>query len=446
MNDPESRLAELLKAGVGDPPHRVTVQAVRRQRARRQGVAALAAAAAIAVVAVISAGISGRLGNPRPAASPTVTATPVPCRPGWSVTRGAVLAGHQQDRLVAIAGSGSDDLWAVGDVLEHWDGRRWAHFAGASPRGRQVSLASVAAVAADDVWAVGNFAPVGLAPSPPLIEHWNGRSWSLQATVALHRLTAAAPLILTSVAALGPDDVWVLGHPSSGPADVYLHWSGTSWHLFNGPNLVSPNLGVGAMLAIGADHFGSLWAVGGWMRGHGEAAVAGGGVLERWNGRQWTVARRSAWREPLTMMAPIAPGDVWAIAGGSFTTGGINSSGGWGVSPVQVLHWNGSTWKVELSLGRGSSIDPTGIVALSADDAYVIGQDATTQRPFIEHWDGTRWRSVPLGPAGHIQPLGPNSLESRSPSMTVTSDGSIAALDTEGLTDRTNFLWLRCRF
>jgi len=29
--------------------------------------------------------------------------------------------------------------------------------------------------------------------------------------------------------------------------------------------------------------------------------------------------------------------------------------------------------------------------------------------------------------------------------LTVTSDGSIAALDTEGVTDRANFLWLRCQ-
>jgi hypothetical protein len=42
------------------------------------------------------------------------------------------------------------------------------------------------------------------------------------------------------------------------------------------------------------------------------------------------------------------------------------------------------------------------------------------------------------GPAGHLQRLG-------SIGLTVTSDGSIAALDTEGLHDRANFLWLWCQ-
>jgi len=140
------------------------------------------------------------------------------------------------------------------------------------------------------------------------------------------------------------------------------------------------------------------------------------------------------------MLAPVAPGDVWAIAGGSFTTEGT-----YGISPVQVLHWNRSTWKVELSLGEGDSVHLSGLVAVSADDAYVIGQDAPTQQPFIDHWDGARWRRVPLGPAGHMQRLGPRAIEFRSPSLTVTSEGTIAALDTEGLHDRANFLWLRCQ-
>ena len=441
MNDVQSRLAELLKAGVGDPPARVTVQAVRRRRARRRGAAAAGAAAAVAVVAAVSAGLFGRVGNPGPAVSPTVSAAPVPCRPGWHVASRAAPAGDHQDRLVAIAGSASDDVWAVGDrlpdprhvfpLLEHWDGRRWAYSAGASLGGRQAYLTSVAALAPGDVWAVGDFASVGPVPPAPLIEHWNGRSWSLQPTHALTRLKTALPQTLTSVTALAPGDVWVLGTPGSNSSDVYLHWNGASWQLFRGPN-ISPRLGSAAMQVIGTDHRGRLWAVGGWV-GIGEAGVPRGGIVERWNGRRWEVSRHAAWKEPLTMAAPVAPDDVWAIAGGSFTTAGT-----YGVSPVQVLHWTGSTWRVELSRGGASSVIPTGLAAVSADDAYVTGHYAATQQPFIEHWDGTRWRSLPLGLAGHVQRLG-------SIGLAVTSEGSIAALDTEGLTGRANFLWLRCQ-
>jgi hypothetical protein len=453
MNDMQSRLAELLKAGVGDPPGRVTVQAVRHQMARRRVVAAVGAAAAMAVVAAISAGLFGRVGNPGPMVSPTVSATPVPCRPGWSVAAGAAPAGDHQDRLVAIAGSASYDVWAVGDrlpdpshvfpLLEHWDGRRWAYSAGASLGGRQAWLTSVAALSSDDVWAVGYFASGRRSPEAPLIEHWNGRSWSLRPTDALTRLKGALPQTLASVVALAPDDVWVSGHGvrGSGPFDVFLHWNGASWKLIPGPHLISPRLGSAWMQTLGTDHRGRVWAVGGWVRGQSEAGVPAGGIVERWNGRQWEVDRHAAWRKPLTMVAPVAPDDVWAITGGGFTIAGF----GYGVSPVQVLHWNGRSWKVELSLGGTGSVDPTGLVAVSADDAYVIGQEIPTQQPFIDHWNGTRWRRVPAGPTRQMQRLGPRTIEFRSPSLTVTSDGSIAALDTQGLTDQANFLWFRCQ-
>jgi hypothetical protein len=446
MNDLQGRLADLLKAGVGDPPARVTVQAVRRQRARRRAVAVLSAAAAIAVVAAVSVGLSGRLGRPGPAVSPTVSPTgsaePIPCRSGWHVASGAVAAGDRQDRLVAIAGSASNDMWAVGDrlpdprhvfpLLEHWDGRRWTYSAGASLGGRQAYLTSVAALSSDDVWAVGTFASVGPRLPAPLIERWNGRSWSIQPTRALTRLKGALPQTLTSVAALAPDDVWVLGTPGSNSSDVYLHWNGASLKLLRGPH-IGPRFGSAAMQVIAADHRGHLWAAGGSIRGNGEAGVPHGGIVERWTGRRWQVDRQSAWGEPLTRVAPVAPDDVWAIAGGSFTTAGT-----YGISPVQVLHWNGSIWKVVLSLGGAGSVFPAGLAAVSADDAYVTGQQTATRQPFIDHWDGTRWRNVPLRTAGRLQRLG-------SIGLTVTSDGSIAALDTEGLTDRANFLWLRCQ-
>jgi len=394
-------------------------------------------------IALITSGLlcactTGRITGPSP--QPSASLAPVPCRPGWHVAAGAAPAGDHWDRLVAIAASASDNVWAVGErlpnprhvfpLLEHWDGRRWAYSGGASLGGRQAYLTSVAALSSDDVWAVGNFESVGPVPPAPLIEHWNGRYWSLQPTHALAQLKTALPQTLTSVAALAPDDVWVLGTPGSNSSDVYLHWNGTSWQLSRGPN-IGLRLGSAAMQVIAADHRGYLWAAGGWV-GIGETGFPRGGTVERWNGRRWEVSRHFTWKEPLTMMAPVAPDDVWAIAGGSFTTAGT-----YGISPIEVLHWNGSTWRMALSLGGTSSVDLTGLVALSADDAYVIGQDTSTKHPFIRHWDGTRWRSVPRGPPARIQPPG-------SIGMTLTSEGSIAALETEGLTDRANYLWLRC--
>lgn len=54
MNDLEGKLAELLKAGVGDPPNPVTVEAVRHQMTRRRAAIALGATVAIAAMVVLS--------------------------------------------------------------------------------------------------------------------------------------------------------------------------------------------------------------------------------------------------------------------------------------------------------------------------------------------------------------------------------------------------------
>jgi hypothetical protein len=72
MNETQTRVADLLKASVGDPPGRVTVQAVRRQRARRQ-VRVAGLATAVAVIAAVGVGTAFRLEAAGPA---TGTAPP----------------------------------------------------------------------------------------------------------------------------------------------------------------------------------------------------------------------------------------------------------------------------------------------------------------------------------------------------------------------------------
>jgi hypothetical protein len=66
--------------------------------------------------------------------------------------------------LNAIGGASSSDLWAVGDVVAHWDGTIWGN-----PMPAGASLASVWARSASDVYAVG---------AGGYIQHWDGTAWS----------------------------------------------------------------------------------------------------------------------------------------------------------------------------------------------------------------------------------------------------------------------------
>ena len=56
MNGMDGRLRDLLDAAVGEPPHQVTVAAVRRRVIRRRVVEAVAGAVAVAVIAAIIPG------------------------------------------------------------------------------------------------------------------------------------------------------------------------------------------------------------------------------------------------------------------------------------------------------------------------------------------------------------------------------------------------------
>jgi hypothetical protein len=60
--------------------------------------------------------------------------------------------------LFGIAATSSSDIWAVGDRIEHWDGRRWT--VEPSPklpahRGLHQSLSAKATVSPSEAWAVG---------------------------------------------------------------------------------------------------------------------------------------------------------------------------------------------------------------------------------------------------------------------------------------------------
>jgi hypothetical protein len=71
-----------------------------------------------------------------------------------------------------VAARSADDVWAVGGgrVIEHWDGKRWSVVP--TPEVNLGTFVTVSADAADDVWAAGSGADPGIGP---VIEHWDGQ-------------------------------------------------------------------------------------------------------------------------------------------------------------------------------------------------------------------------------------------------------------------------------
>jgi hypothetical protein len=241
---------------------------------------------------------------------------------------------------------GASQAWAVGTVgcpadqsrtlTEHWNGSSWSIVP--SPNGgvkgnRFSTLQAVTAVSSTDVWAVGaqagirNHVPVTV----PLIEHWNGTSWSIVP------VPKAAIGVLESVSASSAPDVWAVGAgQQSGQSTVALHFDGSSWKLETVPTLPGTSGGLFGVKALSTK---DAWAAGEYFPNAG-----GNGRLltDHWNGISWQVVEtpRVGGLNALSALSSIdaTPGTgVWAV-GFWVTDVAANSV---------VLRWTGTAWQEE---------------------------------------------------------------------------------------------------
>jgi hypothetical protein len=171
--------------------------------------------------------------------------------------------------LVAVAGSGPGDVWAVGDsvqaglhrtLIEHWNGRGWQVVDSPSVGGVNNSLHAVRVRSFSDAWAVGEYNDPGTHTSKPLALHWDGQRWS--------RVDVAEALAgtggLFDVVVVSDRDVWVLGYAADGTSHALLaHWDGSSWSSVSTPATATPGGQFSAGLAFGS---AAMWGVG-WITG-----------------------------------------------------------------------------------------------------------------------------------------------------------------------------------
>lgn len=248
-----------------------------------------------------------------------------------SVLDGVTVAGMSQAWAVGTAGCPADQSRTL---TEHWNGSAWSIVP--SPNGgvtgnRFSTLQAVTAISPGDVWAVGGQAGIrnGAPTTVPLIEHWNGASWSIAP------VPRAAVGVLESVSATSASDVWAVGGgQQSGQSTVALHFDGTAWRLVTVP---TPPGTSGGLFAVKALSTTDAWAV-------GEAFPSAGGsgkiLTDHWNGTSWQVVPAPPVGGPgaLSSLSSVdaAPGSgVWAV--GSWVTAGAGNS--------VVLHWTGTAWQ-----------------------------------------------------------------------------------------------------
>jgi len=254
--------------------------------------------------------------------------------------------GAAKNHIQSVAATSNSDVWAVGSfnntatnpgngaggdrpLIEHWNGATWS--AVSSPNASTASNAAndlerVSADSASDAWAVGNFTKFDpFSSSGPVAHHWNGQAWS--APVALPSGVSQ----LQTVVALSPTTAWVAGVINNSASQL-LHWNGSKWSIVAGPTLPRGN----------------------------------------------TVT--------FTDLSASSASDIWAI--------GIGSNGS-GSGPL-FAHFNGTAWQQITSSTdvQFFNNDYTTIAAHSSTDALVVGFNSITGSPAVDQWDGKSWNPV----------------------------------------------------
>src|SRR2546423_7957784 len=148
------------------------------------------------------------------------------------------------NELFGAASISANDVWAVGELTTvsgvmqpltlHWNGRKWSMVKSPTASSGNNTLRAVAAVATTDAWAVGSFIAAS-GSGQALIEHWNGKKWSVVASPA-----AGMGNVLLGVTAVSANDVWAVGIfalTGSGIVQTLIeHWDGTSWSVVSSPS------------------------------------------------------------------------------------------------------------------------------------------------------------------------------------------------------------------
>jgi hypothetical protein len=144
----------------------------------------------------------------------------------WDGTEWSIIPNPSSGSLTGIVALAPDDVWAVGSELDqaqvgqtltlHWDGSQWSTIPSPSPGTDGNRLSAVSGTASGDVWAVGYYYSDADC-CRTLILHWDGSSWLVTDSPNSEYET----YYLRGVAAVGPNDVWAVGVANEGSRFEY---------------------------------------------------------------------------------------------------------------------------------------------------------------------------------------------------------------------------------
>lgn len=211
----------------------------------------------------------------------------------WSITTTPNPAGAKGSLLNGVACTATASCIAVGSykktssgnpmaLAERWNGTAWSILSTPNPSGnRGVTLNSVGCSSASACTAAGDWFNSS-DTEVTLAERWNGTSWSIQTTINptthLSELLGVACAAATACMAVG-DEI----NSSFLEVPLVEQWNGTSWSVLSTPS-ISGSMGawfesVSCATATGCN------SVGANLNSSGVEVT----LAEKWNGSAWSI-------------------------------------------------------------------------------------------------------------------------------------------------------------
>jgi hypothetical protein len=355
---------------------------------------------------------------------------------------GSTWTEHNRVSLTALWVRASDDVWAAGSHVAHWNGTDWTTVdVGVDP----ASYHDILVFGDNDIWLAGG---ESIGSGPGLLVHYDGSSWN--------RIDVAfADKPIPALWGTSSTDLWVLSGSGA------HHFDGDTFTQFydyiSGDTVPNPNLG--GLAAIAGRSQNDVWAV-------GEE-----GIILQFNGTQW---RNVDERITATGIAAGVDSDgrLWVSGDEEVWRSGLD---GWtrielnpeGDSPLSInAYWldpKGTLWAVGTGIWkiRGGEIESLENLSLppftyfvdvwgtSANDIWAAGGTGDMR---VAHYDGSTWSprvdGLYAGDYNAIRGLGTERVWTGGGADLWRFDGStwvteidgLGAIDIEPVSE--NCLWL----
>ncbi len=323
-----------------------------------------------------------------------VVAPPVAAAvPAWSIVPSANPPGPRSGLLASVACASATSCFTVGDFtsgrwndtdIAHWNGATWSVQSSPNvsvPADGGSYLDGVACASTSMCFAVGFSESNGV--DKPLIEQWNGVSWT---TVASANPFGSQFTDLFAVTCASTTECFAVGSYKRSSTDKTLieRWNGTSWSIVSSPNVAGAQ--TSTLLGVACASANVCFAAGGAANG-----ITPRTLVERWNGSTWSIVASPT---PTGSDSPNLRSVSCPTVSSCFAAGDSQASST--VTPL-VEHWGGTGWSIMTTPKVSGTVDDgfRGVSCATGTQCVAVGElvrsvDGTVAT-LVESWNGTAW-------------------------------------------------------